>query len=693
MARSPQDLLEQTFKLKTFRPGQERVIAALTRPRSPTTTRPAALAVFPTGGGKSLCYQLPALMFDGLTVVISPLIALMKDQIDALHALGISAARLDSSQSLEEHRAVTAGVRDGSLRLLYVAPERFANERFLHMLRGTRIALFAVDEAHSISEWGHNFRPDYLKLARIADDVGAERVLALTATATPAVVASICERFAIAPDDAVVTGFYRHNLELRTTAVSRRQKDEALLAALRDAPPGPAIVYVTLQKTAMRVAAMLREAGIDAHAYHAGLSAETRTEAQEHFMRAPDAVVVATIAFGMGIDKADVRAVIHFDLPKSLEGYSQEIGRAGRDGLPSVVHLLACSDDALVLQGFACGDTPTRESLRALTSNVRREVASAERFAEGPVRSTGFGVDLNDWSLAHDLRPLVQKTALTHLELMGIITQSTPRYGTYRVRPTIDDVDDMKGAIDAIVKKFAGQKGAFVRDVLSAGKVGRQLITLEIDDVVAAGHDRSRIIAVLEFLAEQRLVTLTPANVRHTFVRGPQASALATEEHVDAITDALVERFSEHEARELGRIDEVLALIATNGCQTNALVAHFGENRTAPCGHCTFCLTRTATTLPAPTPTPTAQIAAAVDLAALSALALAHPKALATARQQARFLCGLTSPALTAAKLSKHPLAGVLDDVRFHEVLAWLTERLGSQAAAPPARAAQTPRA
>src|SRR5947209_18159596 len=209
---NPLELLKQYFGFDQFRPGQDTVVNALLAGRS-------ALAVFPTGGGKSLCYQLPALAMDGVTLVVSPLIALMKDQIDFLTGRGIAAARLDSSLSLEETREVSDRLRDGTLKLLYVAPERFNNERFLAQLQRAEIALFAIDEAHCISEWGHNFRPDYLKLAQAAKDLRAPRVLALTATATPAVVEDICAGFGIERECAFVTGFYRSNLELRATPV------------------------------------------------------------------------------------------------------------------------------------------------------------------------------------------------------------------------------------------------------------------------------------------------------------------------------------------------------------------------------------------------------------------------------------------------------------------------------------------
>ena len=394
-------MLAERFGLADFRPGQEQVIDTLLAGRS-------ALAVFPTGGGKSLCYQLPALLLDGLTVVVSPLIALMKDQIDALTAIGVVAARLDSSVSFEQSREVTSRIAAGDLRLLYVAPERFNNERFLALMERTPIALFAVDEAHCISEWGHNFRPDYLKLARRARELGAERVLALTATATPQVVLDICAGFDIAEADAVVTGFHRPNLELRTTPVTPETREAVLLDRLTSRPPGPSIVYVTFQRQAVDLARLLAGAGLPARAYHAGMATADRDGVQEWWATAGHGIVVATIAFGMGIDRADVRYVYHASLPKSLESYAQETGRAGRDGLPAVCEMLACPDDVPGLENFAYGDTPTRAALDALITELLRN----------PVGEP-FAVAEYDLAGRLDLRPLVLRTALTYLELQG----------------------------------------------------------------------------------------------------------------------------------------------------------------------------------------------------------------------------------------------------------------------------------
>jgi len=297
---NPTELLKRHFGFDEFRDGQGEVIRNLLDGHS-------GAAVFPTGGGKSLCYQLPALAFDGLTLVVSPLIALMKDQIDALTARGIAANKLDSTLTADEYRGVMQDIRAQRLKLLYVAPERFNNERFREQMKDVRVSLFAVDEAHCISERGHNFRPDYLKLAGYAEQFHAERILALTATATPQVLKDMCRVFDIDAAHATCTGFYRSNLKLLLTPTVPRQRDDALCSKLQNQPAGPTIVYVTLQKTAMDVASKLSAAGFSAEPYHAGLKPDVRAAVQDWFLASEDGVVVATIAFGMGGDKPNIR--------------------------------------------------------------------------------------------------------------------------------------------------------------------------------------------------------------------------------------------------------------------------------------------------------------------------------------------------------------------------------------------------
>jgi len=639
-AETPAQLLQKYFGFGEFRPGQETAINAL-------DTDKAALAVFPTGGGKSLCYQLPALRYDGLTLVVSPLIALMKDQIDFLTGRGIEAARLDSSLGGDETRAVTAKVEAGTLKMLYVAPERFNNERFLALLERTPIALFAVDEAHCISEWGHNFRPDYLKLAEAAKTVGAERVLALTATATPAVVEDICKAFQIPPQASVVTGFYRPNLNLSISPVAEKDRDALLVKRVGKRAPGPTIVYVTLQKTAERVAALLSDAGHPAEAYHAGLDPEVRAQVQDRWMASDTGIVVATIAFGMGIDKSAVRYVYHYNLPKSLESYSQEIGRAGRDGKTSTVELLACPEDVPTLENFAYGDTPTESSLRSLLEDL---------LGRGP----SFDLSLYALSAEHDIRQVVLRTALTYLELDGVFHQGTPFYAGYEVQPL--------RPLSQIIGEFQGVHADFIRDLFGVARLGKIWYALNPD--VAAetlNVDRRRVVRALEYLEEKQWALLKVADVRQRYTRG--AGDAGQKADAEALAFDLSSRFLRREQAEISRLGQVMALITLAGCLTNALVAYFGENRTEPCGHCTFCLTGRAAVLPPTEPLPAPE--SLLDIAAWSSLRAQHRDALGDPRQAARFLCGLTSPALSRARLGRHPLNGALETLRFADVLAW----------------------
>ena len=674
------DELSGVFGLPSFRPGQDRVVGALLAdpPRN-------ALAVFPTGGGKSLCYQLPAVVLgeagEGVVLVVSPLISLMNDQVLYLTSRGVSAARLDSSLSREEARAVEASFLDGSLRLLYVSPERFNNERFLAILRRARISLFAVDEAHCISEWGHAFRPDYLKLARTAGELGVPRVLALTATATPNVQRDVCSAFGIAEGDATVTGFYRPNLNLLTTPVSAEERDRLLLSRLAHPkrPPGTTIVYVTLQHTAERVAKMLEGAGHEAYAYHAGMDPEERTRVQKAWTAGDRAIVVATIAFGMGIDKADVRYVYHYNLPKSLESWSQEIGRAGRDGKPSVVEVLACADDVPSLENFAYGDTPTRSSVRTL---VREILSLGERFT----------VSLYDLSVRHDIRQNVLKTLLTYLELDGVLRAGTPVYAEYRLRSLVDREDDSKGgdatrgarAVVAAAQKArqGGAKGgpdpAFVTQIFQAAGTGAVWHTLEPDGAaVTLGVKREELVRAIGDLEALGFVEVRASRVRNSFsqvsgANGPGARTLDEEE----ICGSLLRRLKVREKGEIARVARVLALVEEGGCQVNALAAHFGQDREAPCGHCTSCRAPkplgAERRLPPPSRDPGAAEREFVEGSlgeTVEALAAEHPEALAEPRQRARFLCGVTSPATTRLKLNRHPLFGALREDRFGRVL------------------------
>jgi len=320
------DTLKKVFGFQSFRPNQEEIVNQILDSKD-------VFAVMPTGGGKSLCYQLPAKLMDGTAVIISPLISLMKDQVDAAVENGISAAFINSSLKTKETAAVFQDLRNNSLDLLYIAPERFAMQNFLETLKTVPISLFAIDEAHCISEWGHDFRPDYLSLSVIADTFPAVPVAAFTATATRKVQNDIIDKLALRTPFTIRASFNRPNLIYRVE--SKRGLEKQIIDVLEKYKGEPGIIYRTTRDSVTAMAEMLKRNGIKALPYHAGLPQEERKANQEAFNTDEINVIVATIAFGMGIDKSNVRFVIHADLPKNIEGYYQETGRSGRDGEPA----------------------------------------------------------------------------------------------------------------------------------------------------------------------------------------------------------------------------------------------------------------------------------------------------------------------------------------------------------------------
>ena len=376
-------ILRDIWGFEKFRLKQETAITRLIQGGN-------ACVIFPTGGGKSLVYQIPALAFDdfdqrcgriaggGMTLVVSPLIALMKDQVDALRRKNVAAAALDSSQSREAWLDTNEKIRQEKLKILYVAPERLNNEGFIQMIKHVKIRLVAIDEAHCVSEWGHSFRPDYLKVARFVQEIKAERTLCLTATATPKVASDICAAFDI-PNEAVFRmTSYRPNLYLQTQSFNGPEEKMPALRTFLTSKSGPTIVYVHTHIETEVVAKELKSMKFSAMPYHAGMSNELRTSTQEAFMSSTSMIVCATIAFGMGIDKSNIRNVVHYAVPKSLEGYSQEIGRAGRDGLESTCMMFLCAADISTIEQWARADVPSLRSVQGLVRQIFNDNKSAQ---------------------------------------------------------------------------------------------------------------------------------------------------------------------------------------------------------------------------------------------------------------------------------------------------------------------------
>ncbi len=366
-------VLERHFGYTDFRPGQSEAIAAALSGRD-------ALVVMPTGGGKSLCFQVPALVRPGLTLVVSPLIALMKDQVAALERRGIKAALVNSTLSGAEIKERLRSAATGELKLLYVAPERFDSPAFQRSLRDMHIDMVAIDEAHCVSEWGHDFRPSYLRLRRVWSTIGGPPLLALTATATPEVRKGIVKELGLRRPQVIVRGFDRPNLSWAVRREERNvDKSRALLSLLAKAGEGSYVVYASTRKLVESAAELLRANGIAATAYHAGLDRDRRARAQDQWMSGAVSVVVATNAFGMGIDKEDVRRVIHLQMPGSLEAYYQEAGRAGRDGLPAECVLLHSYRDRFTHEFFIRCSYPPRKIIKA---TYRALCAAVSRTSE-----------------------------------------------------------------------------------------------------------------------------------------------------------------------------------------------------------------------------------------------------------------------------------------------------------------------
>ncbi|MGE6792253.1 RecQ family ATP-dependent DNA helicase [Pseudomonas guineae] len=633
--------LERVFGFQQLRPGQERVVSAVLAGRS-------AAAIFPTGSGKSLCYQLPALHLPHLTLVISPLLALMQDQLAFLHARGISAASIDSAQSREQTNETMAKAKSGELKILMISVERLKNERFRNFISQVPISLLVVDEAHCISEWGHNFRPDYLKLPDYQRQFGIAQVLLLTATATPPVIADMQRKFAIAMDDVVTTGFYRANLNLLVEPVAGRDKQRRLSEWLGAKPGQPSIVYVTQQKTAEQVAEQLSQRGFAASAYHAGMPHETREAIQRQFMAGQINCIVATIAFGMGIDKSDIRNVVHFDLPKSTENYSQEIGRAGRDGQPSDCLVLANRDSLNVLENFVYGDTPELDGIRC----VLDELLSSSQGGE-------WELMLNQLSEQSNIRQLPLKTLLVQLELRGIIAPRYAYFAEYRFKYLLET--------EALLAKFDGERRQFVEALVSTSQRARTWSTVDFDQLYGQHQaERGRVIKALDYFQEKGWIELESKQMTEVYALLDPAFDPA------ALSAELHGYFSQQEASEIRRIHAMLALFASEQCLSQRLAAYFGDaNAPQQCGHCSVCRGQIAH-LPAP---PALAPLSEKSLDELCGSFVRKHQELKDYEPSAecltRFLCGISVPLFT--KLKARQLSGfaALGDYPYAEVRDW----------------------
>jgi ATP-dependent DNA helicase RecQ len=628
-------LLRQRFGHAEYRPGQREIVQHIAEVGD-------ALVVMPTGAGKSLCYQAPALARGGLTVVVSPLIALMKDQVDGLLARGIRATLINSTVEVAERRSRMAAIRAGEIELVYVAPERFS-ERFVAELRAYNVQLLAIDEAHCLSQWGHDFRPDYLRLGDVRRELGAPRTVALTATATPEVQDDIMAVLGLPAARRFIRGFDRTNLRIDVIEARGPKEKDTLVAAL--ASPGPSLVYCATRRNVERAAAAIPGAQM----YHAGLDLPDRQAVQDRFMRGKAPIVVATNAFGMGIDKEDVRAVIHYDLPGSVEAWYQEIGRAGRDGKPARATLVFREQDRRIHEFFITGSHPPA----AWVHTVWNELCARSDRGAGPTRGpVHLAIPELQALLPEDADERAAQSCVYVLQREGLVRRlgSSDRPGVARVLRESRE----SGVRAQVWDWLCAQPDAEVGVSVFLDRVGDEL-ELDTTHVLAA---------LTSLRAKGVLAWEEPARTDGIELLRPGAVLGLTEEMVRA-----------RRARELKKL-QAMVDFARADCRRKYVLEYFGE--VAPferCGTCDACRSgKRAGNAPRP-------MKADEEIIVRKVLAcVARMKEGYAAGMVAKVLTGQRDAALGGLGLDRLSTFGILSQLGQREVEAVIAELLRSGA-------------
>jgi len=563
------ELLKIHFGYESFLAGQERAIDSILAGRD-------TVVVLPTGGGKSLIFQLPALVLDGITIVISPLIALMKDQVDSLEKVGIPATFINSSISLAETEKRLAKLQNQSYKIVYIAPERFYNQIFLTSLKQIKVSLFAIDEAHCISQWGHDFRPSYMRLKEAIKSVGSPTVVALTATATPEVRDDMIKQLGLDDPEMVITGFARPNLQLAVVPTSNGQKIENIVNLFTTNPDiGSGIIYAGTRAKADEILEALMDNDIKAVGYHAGMDASSRDWVQEQFMHGQAQVVVATNAFGLGINKRDIRFVIHHDLPGTIEAYYQEAGRAGRDGQPSFCLLFYHQQDRYLREFFIKGDNPAPETISEIYDFLVGR-AGLEINPNSSILITYAEIAQN---LSDSVPEMAIGTALKILEKEGYISRPNEKTANsfLRVKKAWPEI------VSAIPKRSKSQLDIIT---LLESKYSRELeIGWEFNPEEAAivlGVKKDSLLRAVKKLAENDLLEYRPP------FRGTEIKILKIVETEDLSLD--FKSLKAKAARAFEKLDEMENYVYSTGCRQEYILKYFGDSQAKPCGKCDNCL-------------------------------------------------------------------------------------------------------
>ncbi len=562
------ELLKIHFNYEQFRPGQEQAIDGVLNSED-------TVAVLPTGGGKSMIFQLPALVLDGVTLVVSPLIALMKDQVDSLDEVGIPATFINSSLNSKIIEERLQKMKQGYYRLIYIAPERFYSQNFLRQLKEIKISLFTIDEAHCISQWGHDFRPSYLRLKEAIELVGRPPVLALTATATKEVRGDIIKQLDLKEANLIISGFSRPNLHFASLSVSSGQKMSKILQLFKESDLGSGIIYVGTRAKSEEIVSYLNDFHIKAVEYHAGLDADSRQWVQDKFMKNEAQVVVATNAFGLGINKKDIRFVIHYDIPGTIEAYYQEAGRAGRDGKESFCLLFHSPTDRYLQEFFIQGDNPGPDTI----IGVYELLLKMDEEKEYPQDNLLFTYSEIIKNLDVSVPEMAIGTTLKILEKENYITRPNERRANAFLKKTID-IQEAKKKISSRAKNQRKVLETIEDRLYDEFENGWQF-SLE-EAAIIFKMEKASLLRAIKSLSDNDLLEFRPP------FRGTEIKLIKKVES-EALNPVL-EKLEIKAKKAYEKLDMMENYVYTNKCRQAYILNYFGEKNTKNCGVCDNCL-------------------------------------------------------------------------------------------------------
>ncbi|HDR14607.1 MAG TPA: ATP-dependent DNA helicase RecQ [Desulfobacteraceae bacterium] len=636
--------MQRVFGFSSFRPGQKDILQSV-------FDRMDTLVIMPTGGGKSLCYQVPAFLLPDVSVVISPLIALMKDQVDALKSLDLPVAAIHSLMSLKEQESTLEAIAAGKIKLVYASPERLRNRRFLEVLRLNEISLFAVDEAHCISQWGHDFRPDYLKITQALNTLGRPPIIALTATATDRVRSDIVKNLRLKAPKIFVTGFDRRNLFWEVATCSGQpEKVDTITQRIRNLSGG-AIIYTGTRKNVEKLVDTLRTLQIPAAGYHAGMEEADRTRVQEQFMKGGSNIVVATNAFGMGIDRSDIRIVIHHTLPGTIEAYYQESGRAGRDGAPSICLLLYNPADQALHEYFINSRYPPR---KIICEVYERLCGRPEDHIWLTYRQIGEldAEKISEPAVASCIRILEDASAVQKLNRYDNTAEIFLHRDIDSLKNTGKSKSPNRAKVLRVIKQF-----------YSSVQPPDGIKFLPDEMAHRAGFSIDALRKVLYDLQTIGALTYTPP------FRGRGVRILERMNSKDLPID--FEELKLRKAYEQTKLKQVVQYAVESTCRRRYLLAYFGENLTEEnCGACDRCLDGEAKSTESSPRSPRVDPIVAVKI--LSGVARLNGRY--GASTAARVLVGSTGKKLKSAGLHRLSTFGILKKYTETQVLTWLKE-------------------